>query len=133
MSTLVLTIPSKLWMSANRPIANHGYKARIVRDIHTLVWAEAVRQKLEPISGLVAVDWFIAYPKGTRRDKGEASNSQPTCKAILDSLVPDWLPDDGPAFVVSERYQRDPNLDVPKDHTVRLVLTSQDIPWEQTS
>jgi hypothetical protein len=38
-------------------------------------------------------------------------------------------PDDGPAFVVSERYQRAPNLDVPKDHTVRLVLTSQEVPF----
>jgi hypothetical protein len=33
MTTLELTIPANLWMSANRPIANHGYKARIVRDI----------------------------------------------------------------------------------------------------
>jgi hypothetical protein len=131
MSTLTVTVPTNLWMSANRPIANHGHKARIVRDIHTLVTTEAIRQKLTPTQGLVAVDWFIAYPKGTRRDKGEASNSQPTCKAILDALVPRWLPDDGPAYVTSERYQRVGNLTVSRDHVVQLVLTSQEIPWEE--
>lgn len=126
---LTVTIPPTLWMSANRPIANHGHKARIVRDIHALVQVEAIRQKLEPVVGKVSVDWFIAYPKGTRRDKGEASNAQPTCKAYLDALVPRWLADDGPAFVVSERYTRDPNLDVPRDHRVRLVLTAQEVPF----
>lgn len=122
MNTATFVIPKPLWLSANRPATNFGYRSRIVRDLHDLAHTTAYFQQLEPIAGQVAVEWTVAYPKGTRKDKGEASNAQPTCKALLDGLVPKYLPDDGPAFVVSELFRRGPNLDRANDHEVRLVL-----------
>lgn len=130
MSTLTFTIPKPLWLSANRPATNFGYRARIVRDLHQLAIAAATSSSLRPIVGQVSADWQIGYPKGTRKDKGEASNAQPTCKALLDGLVAGgWLTDDGPQYVVSETYRRGPNLDRSNDHAVTLVLTSQEVPF----
>lgn len=126
MSAVTFTIPKPLWLSANRPATNFGYRARIVRDLHDLAVLSARRDKLRGVVGKVAADWTVRYPKGTREDKGEASNAQPTCKALLDGLVPIWLEDDGPAFVVSETYRRGPNLDRPNDHEVLLTLTPQE-------
>lgn len=128
MSALTFTIPKPLWLSANRPATNFGYRARIVRDLHHLAAAVATSHRLRPIVGQVAVDWSIGYPKGTRKDKGEASNAQPTCKALLDGLVAGgWLTDDGPQYVVSETYRRGPNLDRSNDHTVTLVLAEVEL------
>lgn len=120
--TVTFLIPKPLWLSANRPATNFGYRARIVRDLHQLAMSSARSQHLAPIVGQVAVEWTVAYPKGTRVDKGEASNAQPTCKALLDGLVPTWLEDDGPKFVVSETYTRGPNLDRSNDHEITLTL-----------
>lgn len=127
MNAVTFTIPKALWLSANRPATNFGYRSRIVRDLHDLAYTTAYFHQLEPTSGKVAVEWTVAYPKGTRKDKGEASNAQPTCKALLDGLVPKYLPDDGPAFVVSELFRRGPNLDRANDHEVRLVLLAQEV------
>jgi len=125
---LDFTIPKALWLTSNRQIANRGYRQRIVSDLHTIAGIAA--SKLDPISGQVAAHWTVRYPKGVRRDKGEASNAQPTTKALLDGLVHAGLiEDDGPAWIVSETFQRGPNLDRPSDHEIRLVLTSQHVPF----
>lgn len=123
--TVTFNIPKRLWLSANRPATNFGYRARIVRELHDIAYTTAYFQQLKPIEGQVAVEWHVAYPKGTRLDKGEASNAQPTCKALLDGLVPKYLADDGPKYVVAETFRRDPNLKRPNDHEVRLVLVPQ--------
>jgi hypothetical protein len=122
MSTLTIDLTSRLWLTANRPIANHGMKARIVRDLHALVQDIARNVNLPATEGRVAITWTIHYPKGVRTDKGDPTNAHPTCKAILDALVPEWLEDDGPRFVVSETYKRGPNLDEPRWHRVVLEL-----------
>jgi len=127
--TIAFPIPANLWLTSNRHGIHRGQRARIVRDLHTLAAGVATTARLDPIDGRVAVDWTIRYPKGVRRDKGDASNAQPTCKALLDGLVPRWLPDDGPLWVVSETYRRGPNLTVPSLHEVCLVLTRQEVPF----
>lgn len=128
MRSVYFTIPKPLWLSANRPATNFGYRARIVRDLHDLAIASARRDKLRGIAGQVTADWTVRYPKGTRKDKGEASNSQPTCKALLDGIVVGgWLADDGPLIVVSETYRRGPNLERSNDHEVRLTLTASEV------
>ena len=129
MTCLIFNVPKPLWLTANRHHANRGYRARIVSDLHQLAAATAISQRLDTITGLVALDWTVRYPKGVRTDKGEASNAQPTCKALLDGLVPAYLPDDGPQWVVSETYRRGPNLTRTGDHEIRLAITPQDIPW----
>lgn len=129
MTTLTFTIPPALWLTANRHHANRAHRARIVRDLHHLAAGVATVARVTPIVGPVLADWTVHYPKGVRRDKGDASNAQPTCKACLDALVPRWLEDDGPLHIVAETYRRGPNLPVPSMHEIRLVLTSQEVPW----
>lgn len=130
MTTLTFTIPPECWLTSNRHSTNRGHRARQVNALHDLAILTARAARVVGIIGPVAVDWTVRYPKGVRRDKGEASNAQPTTKALLDGLVAVGLiADDGPLHVVSERFQRGPNLTVPRLHKVRLVLTPQEIPW----
>lgn len=128
-NTLTVTIPPGLWLTSNRHSTNRGHRARIVTDLHTLAASAARAARLSPIVGPVAVDWTIHYPRGVRRDKGDASNAQPTTKALLDGLVPKWLEDDGPLHVVAETFRRGPNLLVPQLHEICVVLTSQAVPF----
>jgi hypothetical protein len=130
MSATILhfTIPSALWLTSNRQIANRGYRQRIVSELHAL--ARLAARSHPHVEGRVAAHWTVHYPKGVRRDKGEASNAQPTTKALLDGLVKAGLiEDDGPAWIVSETFERGTNLDRPSDHEIRLVLTPQEVPW----
>lgn len=126
---LTLDIPRNLWMSSNRPIANHGHRKRIIDGLHALAAGQAMVQRLQPVTGPYFAAWTIHYPKGVRRDKGDAANAHPTTKACLDALVPRWLEDDGPQHVVTESFTRGPNLDVPSIHRVALVLVPQEVPF----
>lgn len=130
MTALVFTIPPDAWLTANRHTINRGHRAAIVRQLHAVAIITARAAHVRPFPGPVAADWTIAYPKGVRRDKGDASNAQPTTKALLDGLVQaGLLADDGPMHVVAETFRRGPNLTIPRMHKVRLVLTDQDVPW----
>ena len=128
--TLTFTIPPSLWLTSNRQTTNRGHRARQVRDLQDIAALIARTQGAKPIEGQVAVDWEVRYPKGVRKDKGEASNAQPTTKALLDGLVrAGVLEDDGPAWVVAETFRRGPNLTVASLHEIRLVLTPQAVPF----
>lgn len=130
MTTLVFTIPPSLWLTSNRQSNNRGHRARQVADLQAIAALIACEQKAEPIVGPVAADWIVRYPKGVRRDKGDAANSQPTTKACLDGLVKAGiLEDDGPLHVVRESFQRGPNLTVASLHEITLVLTGQGVPF----
>ena len=127
---LTFTIPPDLWLSANRQIPNHGLRRRLIDGIHDIAYAELRKAGIKPIAGPVHADWTIRYPKGVRRDKGDATNAHPTTKAILDALVTAGvLEDDGPLHVVAETFRRGPNLDVPRLHEIHLVLTDQTVPF----
>lgn len=122
MTELTFTIPKALWLTSNRNISNRGYRQRIVGDLQQI--AAIAARGHAPIAGVVVATWTVAYPKGVRLDKGEASNAQPTTKALLDGIVKAGLiEDDGPKWVLSETFQRGPNLDRPSDHEVTLALT----------
>lgn len=124
MSTVVLDVAKRDWMSSNRPVKHHGHRQSIRDRLHdqTILTARAAR--LKPFDGPVSVVWTIAYPKGVGWVHGDAANAHPTCKAILDALVPRWLEGDGPRFVVSETFRRGPNLDVPAIHRVTAEITT---------
>lgn len=127
MTELTVTIPRALWLTSNRQIGNRGYRARLVSDLQGLAILAA--RGHDPIEGTVAALWTVRYPRGVRTDKGEASNAQPTTKALLDGIVRAGLiEDDGPAWVVSETFQRGPNLDRPRDHEITLRLYPPDPP-----
>lgn len=119
-----------LWLTSNRTIANRGYLQRVRNQLHELAIWTARAQHLDRVATPVLVCWTVSYPKGVRRDKGEASNAQPTTKALLDGIVTGgWLTDDGPAYVRGEVFRRGPNLDRPSLHTIQLILTSQEVPF----
>lgn len=123
-------IPKPLWLTSNRHAVNRGHRNAIVQQLHSLAFASAHIAGLERFGAApVRADWFVHYPKGVRRDKGDASNAQPTTKALLDGLVPRWLDDDGPLNIIAEQFERGANLDRASDHEVRLVLTAQEVPW----
>lgn len=126
---VTFTIPKHLWLTSNRHSTNRFHRSSQVRDLHALAAEAARSQRLEPYAGQVHASWTVHYPKGVRRDKGEASNAQPTTKALLDGLVPHWLPDDGPQYVTGETFRRGPNLIVPSIHQIVLTLTSQEVPF----
>lgn len=120
--TLTIDLTPRLWLTSNRPIANHGQRGRIIRAIHELVADAARDQNLQPVEGWFIADWTIHYPKGVGWVHGDASNAHPTCKAILDALVPDWLPGDGPRHIKRTSYERGENLSEPHWHRVVLEL-----------
>lgn len=129
MTTLTFTIPPSLWLTSNRAPHNRGHRARQVADLQAIAAMIAREQGATPITGPVTADWTVRYPKGVRRDKGDATNAQPTTKACLDGLVKAGvLEDDGPLHVVRESFQRGPNLTVASLHEITLVLTSQETP-----
>lgn len=123
MTRVEIVVPPTLWLTSNRHPTDLGRLASTRRGLHTLAAWCARAQGLPACQGPVHVEWEVRYPRGVRLDKGEASNAQPTTKALLDGLVPAWLPDDGPRWVLSEHFRRGPNLDVSGVHMVTLTLT----------
>lgn len=121
-------IPDALWMSSNRPITQHGYRARIVRELHDLAgwtWRASRRGAPPAVATPCTAEWTIHYPAGTG-DEVDASNAQPTCKALLDGLVDvGAIPGDGRRHVVRETYTAGPNTTAtkPRMHRVTLTLT----------
>lgn len=130
MSEVTFTIPKSLWLTSNRHGIDRGHRARIVRDLHELGATSALIARLQPHDGPVAAEWTVRYPKGVSWQHGDAANAQPTTKALLDSLVPRWLPGDGPRHITAETFVRGINLERGGgDHEITLALTPQDIPW----
>lgn len=123
--TLTFTIPKALWLQSNRHHANRAYLQRIRNDLHVIAHAAAQRTGLNPISSPVRCLWTVHYPKGVGWEHGDASNAQPTTKALLDGLVPRWLQGDGPRWVTHEMFTRGPNLDRPSDHVIELTLITE--------
>lgn len=122
---LTFTIPRAWWMSLNdRP--HWADKARRTRNIRRLAYATTVDLGLEPF-GTVHVAAFIGYLTGGRADP---ANSALVVKAVIDGLVDVGLfADDDDTQVIGPTYLRDPKSTTPGHYTVRLVLTSQEVPW----
>lgn len=125
---LTFTIPPESWLTSNRHGIHRGQRARIVRELHAVAILTARCAGMKPVSGPVAAEWTVRYPKGVSWLHGDAANAQPTTKALLDGLVDHWLPGDGPQHVVAETFRRGPNLDRPRDHEIALTLTPQERP-----
>lgn len=89
--------------------------------------ASTVRQYgFEPV-GTAHVAAFIGY---LRKGTADPSNAAPTVKALIDGLTDAGLwPDDDSTHVIGPTYLRDPKSPTPGHYTVRLVLTSQEVPW----
>lgn len=125
MTTLTFTIPADLWMSANDRM-HWAPKAKRTRGLRETGYAVAMEQA-PGTPGTCHVAAFIGYPRG---GKADPANAAPTVKALIDGLVDAGVwPDDDSTYVIGPTYLRDKSSGQPGVHTVRLVLTRQDIPW----
>jgi hypothetical protein len=124
MTELVFSIPKAWWISANDR-THWAVKARSTRALrkhaaastrHILIQADAVH-----------VAAFIGY---LRNGTADPSNAAPTVKALIDGMTDAGVwPDDDHTHVIGPTYLRDPKSPTPGHYTVRLVLTSQEVPW----
>lgn len=125
MSTITLTIPANLWMSANQRLhwADKAKRTKAVRQLANY----AARAQSIPEHDVTHVAAFIGYP---RAGKADPSNSFPTIKAAIDGLVDAGVwPEDDSTHVIGPTFLRDPKTS-DGTYSVRLVITDQDIPWE---
>lgn len=126
-TTLTFTIPADLWLSANDRM-HWAPKARATRGLRMLGLAGSHGLSGDESIGPCHVAAFIGYPRNGRADP---ANAAPTVKALIDGLVDAGVwPDDDSTYVIGPTYLRDKASGQAGVHTVRLVLTPQDIPWE---
>jgi len=126
-TTLTFTIPADLWLSANdRP--HWAPKAKRTAALREYGRFNAVAGMATRPLGPCHVAAFIGYPRSGRADP---ANAAPTVKALIDGLVDAGVwPDDDSTYVIGPTYLRDKASGQAGVHTVRLVLTPQDLPWE---
>lgn len=127
MTVITFTIPDTLWLSLNdrRHWADEMKRTKSLRGMG---WAEGVALGLRRANlGTTHVAAFVGYPRAGRADP---ANSAPTVKALIDGLVDAGVwPDDDSTHVIGPTYLRDRTKSAPHTHTIRLVLTPQEIPW----
>lgn len=117
-------VPDDLWLSANQRL-HWAPKAQRTKALRVLGRANARTLQVPPL-GTSHVAAFIGYP---RNGKADPANAAPTVKALIDGLVDAGVwPDDDSTHVIGPTYLRGNKCD-PNTHTVRLVLTPQEIPW----
>jgi len=131
MSALTFTIPANLWLSANdrRHWADKAKRTRTLREMGQLGATAQIAESHKSIRhGTTHIAAFIGYP---RNGKADPANAAPTVKALIDGMVDAGVwPDDDSTHVIGPTYLRDKASGQAGIHTVRLVLTPQEIPWE---
>lgn len=117
-----VAIPAPLWLTSNRQPSNRAHRSRIVAGLHEATWqALRLAPPIGPLDGPVHVTWTVRYGKGTGR--ADASNAQPTTKALLDAVVQAGvLPDDDSRTVVAETFRRGPNTTERGDRRIDVEL-----------
>lgn len=127
MSELTFTIGADLWLSANDRM-HWAPKSTRVKSLRSLGWATACAAGLRNADlGTTHVAAFIGYPKAGRADP---SNAADTVKPLIDGMTDAgvWADDDD-LHVVGPTFLRDKTSGQPGVHIVRLVLTSQEVPF----
>jgi crossover junction endodeoxyribonuclease RusA len=120
--TFEFAIQHKDWISANDRL-HWAEKARRTRVLRA--HAHMLALNTDPL-GTSHVAAFIGYPRNGRADP---ANAAPTCKALIDGLVDAGVwPDDDSTYVLGPTYLRGDKCPAGQ-HTVRLVITSQEVPW----
>lgn len=124
-ATITFTIPKSLWLSANDRM-HWAPKSKATRDLRETGRRLALHEKLGPF-GTTHVAAFIGYPRGGRVDP---SNAAPTVKALIDGMTDAGVwEDDDSTHVLGPTYLRDKNTGQPGIHTVRFVITPQEVPF----
>lgn len=122
---LTFAIPADLWLSANQRM-HWAPKAKRTAALRQLGFTMATHSRIRDF-GTAHVAAFIGYP---RNGKADPANAAPTVKALIDGLTDAGVwPDDDHVHVIGPTYLRDPSTKQPGVHSVRLVLTNQDLPF----
>lgn len=125
MTVLTFEIGDQFWMSANDRM-HWAPKAKRTAYLRKLGQVTAVTAGVRDF-GTAHVAAFIGYP---RNGKADPANAAPTVKALIDGLTDAGVwPDDDHVHVIGPTYLRDPSTKQPGVHSVRLVLTNQDLPF----
>lgn len=122
--TLNVVIRNEFWMSANDRMhwAQKAKRTRVLRQYGCVTGTRADT----PTLGTSHVAAFIGYP---RNGKADPANAAPTVKALIDGLVDAGVwPDDDSTYVLGPTYLRGEKCPAGQ-HTVRFVITSQEIPF----
>lgn len=123
MNVITIDVPADLWLSANQRL-HWAPKAKRTRELRALGYAHAGSTGPFKVAHVAA---FIGYP---RNGKADPSNAAPTVKALIDGITDAGVfPDDDSTHLIGPTYLRDPKPPVPGAYRVRLVITSQEIPW----
>jgi crossover junction endodeoxyribonuclease RusA len=124
MSTVAFTIPANLWLSANDR-RHWADKAKRTKGLRQLGFVTTLGMGLLLSTTHVAA--YIGYPRNGRSDPSNASD---TVKPLIDGMVDAGVwPDDDSTYVIGPTYLRDKASGQAGVHTVRLVLTPQEVPW----
>lgn len=125
--TVTFDIPADLWLSANGRL-HWAAKAKRVKMLRSLGWAKACAAGLRHANlGCTHVAAYIGYPRAGRADP---SNAADTIKPLIDGMTDAgvWADDDH-LHVLGPTFLRDKPSGTKGVHTVRLVLTDQEIPF----
>jgi crossover junction endodeoxyribonuclease RusA len=122
--TLDFAVLNAHWISANDRLhwAEKARRTKVLRQYgHAVALAAGARDL-----GVSHVAAFIGYP---RNGKADPANAAPTVKALIDGMVDAgaW-PDDDSTYVLGPTYLRGEKCPVGQ-HSVRLVITGQGVPW----
>lgn len=123
--TLTFDVHKSWWLSANQRL-HWAEKATRTRWLRQLACTEARRARV-PSLDVAHIGAFIGYPTAAKADP---SNAFPTIKACVDGLVDAAVfADDDATHVIGPTFLRDPKSPTRDHYRVRLVITSQEIPW----
>lgn len=122
---LLIEIPDALWMSSNQR-EHRMVVAKKTAAVRALAAAVA-RQASLPRMTQVHIGIEVGYPTARRADP---PNAWPTAKAAIDGVVDSGaLADDNSEVVWCHSFTRSPRKAPKGRHTLRLVLTDQQIPF----
>lgn len=123
----IFVINKSLWLSANDRM-HWAPKSKATKYLRQYGWAIATNEGAQDL-GPCHVAAFIGYPRG---GKADPANAAPTVKALIDGMTDAGVwPDDDHTHVIGPTYLRDKSSGKAGVHTVRLVMTPQEVPWHE--
>ncbi|MGC0251528.1 hypothetical protein [Pseudactinotalea sp. Z1748] len=123
MAELTISIANTWWLSANQ---RHHWAAKARRTAYVRELAAwSARTERLPRFQRVHITAFIGYPTAAKADP---ENAAPSVKACIDGIKDAGvIPDDNSDHVIGPDYRRETGKAPRGHHTIRLVLTDQEV------
>lgn len=105
-SQIIFTgLPPKALTGNGRRRTHHMVQHNLTTDTHhSFGWQARASWEGPPLTGPLAVEWMVVWPKGSRRGNTDLDNLVPALKAIQDSCNGIVWTDD--SQIVDARYQQ---------------------------